>query len=86
MAASSRFYMHIHNMSQQGLVAFLEATFADGPRHQEVWTSTITITWSWNGMGAGQAYTACDRSKQAARDTASRMAIQAMGVNTDNLP
>ncbi|KAG8862970.1 hypothetical protein FRB96_000390 [Tulasnella sp. 330] len=72
-------------MSQQGIVAFLEATFADGPRHNEIWTSTITITRSWNGMGAGQAYTAVDRSKQAARDNASRLAIQAMGINIDTL-
>lgn len=41
--------MHIHNMSQQRMVAMLEATFPEGPRHQEVWTSTITsgsmFTW-----------------------------------------
>ncbi|KAG9046586.1 hypothetical protein FS837_004146 [Tulasnella sp. UAMH 9824] len=47
--STSRYYMHIHNLMQQRALTMLEATFPEGPRHQEVWTSTITsgsmFTW-----------------------------------------
>lgn len=77
--------MHIHNMSQQRMVAMYEATFPEGPRHQEVWTSTITITSSYNGLGLG-THTAQANTKQAARDAASFRALMALGIDVNSLP
>ncbi|KAG8905574.1 hypothetical protein FRB99_008632 [Tulasnella sp. 403] len=84
MAVSARFYMHVHNLHQQRAIQMLEGTHPDGPRHNEVWTSTITIVWSASGRGVG-AYTACDRSRQGARDAASRMALTALGYDVNTL-
>lgn len=33
--------MYIHNLSQNGAFTFGVADVADGPRHREIWTSTI---------------------------------------------
>lgn len=77
--------MHIHNMSQQGMLVMLEATFPQGPRHQEVWTSSISITSSFNGLGVG-IHTASATSKQAARDAASLRALLALGIDVNALP
>lgn len=82
--SASRYFMHIHNMSQQRIIVMLEATFPQGPRHQEVWTSSITITSSANGRGLG-IHTAVASSKQAARDAASLQALLALGVDVNNL-
>lgn len=43
---TSRFFMHLHNLKQQGYVNYVEATYPDGPRHAEVWSSTITSKYS----------------------------------------
>ncbi|KAG8959969.1 hypothetical protein FRC00_001031 [Tulasnella sp. 408] len=94
--STARYFMHIHNMSQQRMVTMYEATFPEGPRHQEVWTSTITsgsmFTWgrravsgSFNGLGIG-THTAQANTKQAARDAASFRALVALGIDVNSLP
>ncbi|KAG9025550.1 hypothetical protein FS837_004892 [Tulasnella sp. UAMH 9824] len=35
-------FMVIHNLAQRREISMLEATFPYGPRHNEIWTSTIT--------------------------------------------
>ncbi|KAG8982467.1 hypothetical protein FRB90_006768 [Tulasnella sp. 427] len=72
-------------MEQQRMIKVLEATFPQGPRHQEIWTSTITLTDPNTGVCIG-TFTANASTKQAARDEASKEALLALGVNIYSLP
>ncbi|KIO17399.1 hypothetical protein M407DRAFT_12362, partial [Tulasnella calospora MUT 4182] len=50
LAGLSRYFMHIHNLSQQRMISMLEAIFPQGPRHQEVWTTTIASGFTLHGV------------------------------------
>ncbi|KIO16980.1 hypothetical protein M407DRAFT_33364 [Tulasnella calospora MUT 4182] len=85
LAGLSRYFMHIHNMNEQRIINMFEATFPQGPRHQEVWTTSIAITFSFNGRGLG-VYTVSASTKRSARDTASFHALIALGIDVNSLP
>ncbi|KAG8862971.1 hypothetical protein FRB96_000391 [Tulasnella sp. 330] len=79
-APPARCQMHLHNMMKQGYIQYFESANAFGPREREWWIATVTITWSWNGLGIG-TFQGEGLKKQAAREQASQLAIEALGLN-----
>ncbi|KAG9001929.1 hypothetical protein FRB94_000687 [Tulasnella sp. JGI-2019a] len=83
MPPKKRYAITLNNHMQRGRITFNTVTKSEGPRHQESWTVTITVTHALNAndeevpvpfFRVGQG-----TSKGAALTAASLLALQALG-------
>ncbi|KAG9035550.1 hypothetical protein FRB95_011092 [Tulasnella sp. JGI-2019a] len=83
LVTQPRWFTQVHNFAKRRWIDIHVVNVPEGPRHAEVWTSTIIIRDVRTDalvQCAGSMHSATGATKRSAQDAASYLALVALGV------